>query len=150
MSKNKVLEKTNDYVIIELTQGKQTIIDAEDYDKIKNTKWHAFRGYKHLFYCISNKRQLLHRFILNVNQKWKVVDHINHNTLDNRKENLQILSANQHSSIHSKIFSNLPCIKRKFAKERNKWNKSQEGKAFIQKLGRKNGSKYLIAYKWVG
>lgn len=36
----------------------------------------------------------LHRFILNINDK-KVIDHINGNSLDNRKENLRVCTQQQ-------------------------------------------------------
>jgi len=43
---------------------------------------------------VSNKNIELHRFIMNAN-KGEYIDHINHNTLDNRKENLRITRNNQ-------------------------------------------------------
>lgn len=70
------------------------MLDDEDYEKIqknfKNMKWCVTKNHKGLY---AQKRTdkgkiYLHRYILN-NPKG-IVDHINHNTLDNRKENLRI------------------------------------------------------------
>lgn len=66
-----------------------TLIDDDDYDLIKNYKFClSTNGYA---YCNNwnNKRILLHRIIINV-QYNQIIDHINRNKLDNRKENLRI------------------------------------------------------------
>ena len=70
------------------------LLDDEDYIKIekefKNLKWSVSKN-GHGLYAqkrTSNGLIYLHRYILgNPNG---IVDHINHNTLDNRKENLRI------------------------------------------------------------
>ncbi len=69
--------------------------DLEDYDKIKNYCWSfSNNGY---VYTKSNKKNLfLHRLIMNCPDD-KEVDHIHHNTNDNRKENLRIVSRSQNS-----------------------------------------------------
>lgn len=72
-------------------------IDLEDYDKIKNYKWYVKKDhYSGCFYVSShdlttkNKKTIkIHRIIMNA-KKNQIVDHINHNTLDNRKSNLRI------------------------------------------------------------
>lgn len=70
-------------------------IDGEDFDKIKNYTW-CIANFSKRFYIVSDlcnkgnrKKILLHRLIMNC-PDGMVVDHINHNGLDNRKENLRI------------------------------------------------------------
>jgi hypothetical protein len=70
-------------------------IDGEDFDKIKNHNWHLLKQ-KHGFYVATNiringkqKTMLMHRVIFNSPEGFEI-DHINHNKLDNRKENLRI------------------------------------------------------------
>lgn len=83
--------------IITLTQGKTTIIDDEDFDLVNQYKWcflNCRNGYaiRHDYSRIPSPRGecvYLHRFVTNC-PKNKQVDHVNHNTLDNRKENLRI------------------------------------------------------------
>lgn len=69
------------------------LIDDEDYEKIKNYTWGVqYSKRADSFYIarkIKNKTLLLHRVIANCPDD-KIIDHINHNTLDNRKENLRI------------------------------------------------------------
>jgi hypothetical protein len=76
------------------------IIDNEDYDKIYQKSWHVTTaGYISCYYPTDNgiKQLLLHRFIMNLldfpgKGATVSVDHINRNPLDNRKENLRIIS----------------------------------------------------------
>jgi len=75
---------------------KEILIDEEDYDIVKNYNWFLDRSDKiNNFYIITLKQVnnkvtkiYLHRLILNA-QKKEYVDHINHNSLDNRKCNLR-------------------------------------------------------------
>jgi len=73
----------------------RTIIDKEYINKIKNHKWYlTAAGYVE---CKNRKEKLiLHRFIMNASGGF-VVDHINHNKLDNRKCNLRICTHQQNS-----------------------------------------------------
>lgn len=73
---------------IALTQGKYAIVDPEDYERVIKTPWHysnvgAKGGYAH------SKLGYMHRFILGDECEGKEVDHINRDTLDNRKSNLR-------------------------------------------------------------
>ena len=68
--------------------------DLEDYNKIKNYSWHENdQGY--IVSSLSDNRKIrLHRLILNAEDGYDV-DHVNHNKLDNRKENLRICTRQQ-------------------------------------------------------
>lgn len=71
------------------------LLDDEDYERIekdfKNLKWTVTKNRNKLYAqkTVNGKHIYLHRYIMNC-PKGKYVDHINHNTLDNRKQNLRI------------------------------------------------------------
>lgn len=70
-----------------------TLIDTEDLDKVKYTKWKLTgSGYAANTPKYKGSNQHLSRVILGTDQ---FVDHINHNTLDNRKKNLRIVTKSQ-------------------------------------------------------
>ena len=86
-----------DYVCVLLTKGMHSLIDLEDWEKVKDYKWrasdHTGSGGRPTkkFYAVTSingKNVRLHRFILNYSGKL-VVDHLNGNSLDNRKANLR-------------------------------------------------------------
>jgi HNH endonuclease len=71
---------------IDLNSKKKALIDDEDYDKVSGYKWYySGRGYAN-----TNKSIKMHRLIMDA-PPGMVVDHINGNTLDNRKANLRIV-----------------------------------------------------------
>jgi len=83
--------------LIELTQEKFAIVDDEDYEYLMQHKWHYSMGYASAEIYISptkRKRLKMHRVIMKPPDHL-VVDHINHDTLDNRKENLRICTKQQ-------------------------------------------------------
>lgn len=67
----------------------EVIIDTEDWNKVKNYRWHVIK-YNYISMQRNHKNTSLHRFILNLNNFKPFVDHINGNPLDNRKHNLRI------------------------------------------------------------
>lgn len=75
----------------------KALIDIEDIDKVKNIKWHKSDLQRNTYYCTSNnsKCRRLHRLIMDITDDNMVVDHINHNGLDNRKCNLRICTNSQ-------------------------------------------------------
>ena len=81
------------YII--LTQGKFTAVDDADFDWLNQYKWHAHKdlgGYYAKRTIHKNRKYhkiRMHRVIMNCPED-KQIDHINHNTLDNRKCNLRI------------------------------------------------------------
>ncbi len=94
---------------IELTQGFVTIVDNEDYEELMQYKWCASRtspGYAKALRAAPRDADgkthhvYMHREIMNA-PKGMVVDHINHEPLDNRRANLRVCThaqnlANQH------------------------------------------------------
>jgi hypothetical protein len=87
--------------IIPLTQGQFAIVDDEDFEKLNQWKWYAayFKNNKSFYagHVMRNSdtnkfhRVMMHRIIMQA-QTGQIVDHINHNTLDNRHCNLRIVS----------------------------------------------------------
>ena len=73
----------------------RALIDIEDVDKVKIYKW-SLNGRGYVMCRINGKRISLHRFIMNCPENM-VVDHINHNKLDNRKCNLRICTQSQNT-----------------------------------------------------
>jgi len=76
---------------------KKVLVDEEDYELIKNYNWYIAKTSGSKFYVKAhshvekNKRIFvhMHRLIMN-SPECKSVDHINGDTLDNRKNNLRV------------------------------------------------------------
>lgn len=71
---------------IRLTKGKFAIVDDEDFDRVNCFTWHTHKaGYG----ARNTDKKTMHRFIINA-KPGQIVDHINGNPADNRKENLRL------------------------------------------------------------
>jgi len=81
---------------IPLSQGKYAIIDPDDYKRLSRYKWYAVKG-GNTFYAVRGQwsKQLKKRLTISMHNviietpAGYIVDHINHNGLDNRKANLR-------------------------------------------------------------
>lgn len=71
-----------------LPGGKEFIFDKEDFEKVNKHCWNVDKD-DYVFSSIKGGKILLHRLLINC-PDGMVVDHINRNPLDNRKENLRI------------------------------------------------------------
>lgn len=87
---NKKMEdivQPEDHKLIPLTKGKFAMVDNEDFDRVKDINWHCnSKGYAR-----NTKVGLMHRYIMNAPDHLDV-DHIHHNTLDNRKSQLRLVT----------------------------------------------------------
>lgn len=104
-------------------QGDMFYFNKEDYDKIKNYCWNKdTHGYYKTLY--KGQKIYLHRLIMGLGKNKKIlVDHINHNLADNRKDNLRITDAT-HNLMNSITRSDNTSTIRgvSFDNKRNTWN----------------------------
>lgn len=91
---------SNEYGIGYLSNGEKFLFDKDDYELIKKYNW-SKTGSNYLINTKGNKTISMHRLIINAPDDM-IVDHINHNTLDNRKENLRLCNHSQ-NNINKKI-----------------------------------------------
>ena len=81
--------------IIPLTQGKEAIVDDEDYEWLSQWKWFISKR-KYASRHFGDKLMYMHRMIMNTPSGMET-DHINGNELDNRRENLRICTRKENA-----------------------------------------------------
>ena len=90
---------------IKLSNSEEEMMcNEDDLNKIKNYRWRlSDKGYARCVITINGKRKTVfaHRMIINA-KKGKIVDHINRNRLDNRRDNLRTVDIKA-SSINRKL-----------------------------------------------
>lgn len=107
-----------------LINGQKTLIDEKDYEKLSGYRWGlSSTGYVARTTSKGGKYKtfLLHRVIMSA-KKGEVIDHINNNPLDNRRENLRFCTQkqnvqNQRTQLRSKSGFKGVCWDNKY----NKW-----------------------------
>jgi hypothetical protein len=97
--------------ILTLTNGKECIVDDDDFEWLSSSTWREdTTGY------VVNKKhgkiRKMHRLVTNA-QHGDIVDHINGNKLDNRKENLRLCNSQQNAWNKAKVNANTSSSKYK-------------------------------------
>ena len=106
-------QSTENYKLISLTNGMSAKVSPEDYERLNKHSWYfqntnryaatneTVAGERYVSPKGESKPQqrtvLMHRVVMNVDGKKPrmIVDHINGDRLDNRRENLRIVSGSQ-------------------------------------------------------
>lgn len=139
-NKENVYRTEGDITYIDITnrhgEVRTTLVDTEDVDKIKN--FYKFSCYyanntdsyyikSHVYQGIVDgkpkyKNLSLHRFVMEA-KEGEVIDHINHDSLDNRKENLRRTNTGDNIKNRKSKSSNNTSGYRNVCwdKSRNKW-----------------------------
>lgn len=101
-------------VRIELAEGGVLLFDEADLPKLGHHKWHIVktRGGRYLsrsrYVCRGKyRRELMHRIIMDAPAGVEV-HHINGDTLDNRRSNLQLYTPTEHRALHGRKASKSP------------------------------------------
>ena len=109
--------QTTEYRTIPVSQGQFAIVDDSDYAWLCQWRWHAhWNTHTKSFYVVRGlyapkgsgmKHEMIrmHRFIMNA-PRGMYVDHVNHNTLDNRRANLRLCTPSQNQQNKRKQKSN--------------------------------------------
>ncbi len=94
----------NDYMICKDVKGLEFKFDKEDYNLIKDFTWNIAGQKKK--YVVTHEKDSVHKLRLHVflmsPPKGYIVDHINGDTLDNRKQNLRICTIQENNFNSSK------------------------------------------------
>lgn len=142
-----------------LTKGYIALVDDEDYEEISKHKWYVrtsrtktknrvmtvYAGRHTRMADGSEKMVYMHRAIMNPKPD-EHIDHINHFTLDNRKENLRIATQTQNQG-NRIIQSNNKSGYKGVSKNGNKWAVYIGSKKTRQYLGKfTSKKKAALAY----
>ena len=128
---NKYIED-GDELIVYTKQG-EFRIDKNDKDLLERCRWYINKNR----YVVNSKGIFIHRLIMGVDETDDVIDHIDHDTLNNTKRNLRIVSKSENAM-------NRKCDGVTFDKLRNKWQAAivAYGKKYF--LGRYNTKEEAI------
>lgn len=131
---------------LQLTKGLFALVDDDDYERVNRIKWYPCKGRRTkrgISYYVrrpwnseNRGKESLSRFIMNPPLNMSV-DHINGEGLDNRKENLRIVTHRENSrNRHGKKTSKYPGVS--WSKIHKKWRSDIQFKGKIRNLGQFN------------
>jgi len=127
---------------IKLAKDKFAVVDPEDYQKLAEYDWHLWESGSYNQYAIryeKGKSLKMHREITNA-PVGLVVDHKNGNGLDNRKENLRIVTMTQNHYNRKKT-------SRKTTSKYKGVHRITDRKAYCAKIRYEGKTIYLGYYK---
>ena len=94
---------------IELTQGKRTCVDDEDYERLSAYNWCFAEGgaVRKEYDPVTQKQTTvrMHREVMNATKDVEV-DHVDHDRLNNRKENLRLATSSKQKQNRRKFKNN--------------------------------------------
>ena len=124
----------DDYVVGYTSNGERFIIDTDDYQRVKQHCWHSTKiGY--IVTDLPGKKTIsLHRFLMNAKQD-EIVDHINHDVLDNRKCNLRVVSRGENNSNQSLRSDNTTGVSGVYRTRNGKWTARLGTNGVYHRLG---------------
>jgi hypothetical protein len=117
----------------ELNKGKNTLVDIDDWIVLSQWKWKAMRYANGAHYAYRQERDdsrklmtiTMHRVIMSPVPEGLLVDHENHDSLDNRRRNLRHATPSQNKSNSNKYKVRSDCASRfkgvSFHKHVKKW-----------------------------
>lgn len=132
-----------DVMFIPLTQGKFATIDRADFPIVAGRKWHASKG-RSTFYAASKPRgkcvTYMHRLIMGNSAIGLLVDHRDHNGLNQRRRNLRTCTQAQNyaNSTETKFVKNATSRYRGvcFHKQTRRWQSTIHVNRKLLILGR--------------
>lgn len=141
-------------VKVPLTQNKFALIDEADFDRVNEHKWYMQTNLRRdRLYAVTgypnrkNRKEgrssiiFLHRFILNIEDNTIIVDHINNDSLDCRKNNLRIATLSQNAQNRKRFNSNTSGYKGVSLNKQKKYKHP-----WVSRLMLKDKSYYLGMY----
>jgi|GraSoiStandDraft_45_1057281.scaffolds.fasta_scaffold25402_1 hypothetical protein len=110
-------------MLINLTRDKQAIVDEQDYEYLNQWKWHFDGRYAARTKWMKELQKEIKIYMHKEIFQAKIVDHINGNQLDNRRENLREVTGSQ-NNMNQTVQKRKKHSKYKgvsWDKSRNKW-----------------------------
>jgi len=133
------IDAANDLARVPLTHGQFAIIDIADVPLVSGRNWQAVpRQNREKYYAITSGISM-HRHLLGVTNPKLMVDHLNGNTLDNRRSNLRIAtnSENQRNRGRAVQANNKSGVRGVFwEKQSGRWHAEIKVNGKLIRLGR--------------
>lgn len=121
--------------VIKLTRGRVALVDDEDYEELSKYKWHAIKGNSTWYATRSvylgggrknriTKSIIMHRQIMGAENSSEIIDHVDHDGLNNQKNNLRNTTYNgnnKNKSSKKTESSTSKYLGVNFDKNRNRW-----------------------------
>ncbi len=128
---------------IQLSQGKETIVDDDVFELLNDMKWHVMHvSDNKMFYAArsislfngARRKSLMHHYIIGKPLKGFMIDHRNGDSLDNRRENLRIVT-NRVNQQNRKAHRNGRLVGASYHRASGKWRSYIRMDGVVKSLG---------------